>query len=478
MQQQNTAPSGMETTPEEEEWPSLFEETHEMLKVSMMMYFLATLRDVARKCLQENQDSSFTSKFGAILELPITLKEIVDALEDESVEAEEDCALYGTERINRANINRNILNSLLLRGDLLPCEDNDGHDDDDEDHDDENIDASERKIGFIRRKAKSLLKGNFGSISSTNKNNNIKVTCDDSKYKGNETLKGGMGTREGNEPEFDLTSLRSNFHQKTMRLFDSLYGLDPEEHGDSTHTDQNTSRTGEGENGILRKRLSVLCTVFDDLVQSRNTDNNREENNWEVVEFDDENSEREILYGIVVDHFRKEVIVAFRGTVTLNDWIFNCQNVTGVIPNPVPEELFKDEEQSSQLRKRKKSVSIHLGFKRYLECKTMPSMEKHDENNHDYDNPFHPSIVGSKFLQIYYKTRTILEKYPQYRLYTTGHSLGGSLSKIAALHFASDINIKQKPVSCVAFASPKIGTLSTRLCFEVRIQHQERRKVQ
>ena len=52
----------------------------------------------------------------------------------------------------------------------------------------------------------------------------------------------------------------------------------------------------------------------------------------------------------------------------------------------------------------------------------------------------------------------VLKDYPDYRLYITGHSLGGSLALLAAFHVAcSDSPLVPQPVTCVSVGSPCIG---------------------
>jgi predicted lipase len=66
--------------------------------------------------------------------------------------------------------------------------------------------------------------------------------------------------------------------------------------------------------------------------------------------------------------------------------------------------------------------------------------------------------------------RSVLQQYPGFRLYCTGHSLGGALAILLAFELAasSDPSIP-KPVTCISIASPKVGNLPFRRAFQVCI---------
>lgn len=52
--------------------------------------------------------------------------------------------------------------------------------------------------------------------------------------------------------------------------------------------------------------------------------------------------------------------------------------------------------------------------------------------------------------------RSLLARYPDYKIYVTGHSLGGALCSLASIYFACDPNLP-KPITCINFGSPKVG---------------------
>eukprot|EP00548_Thalassiothrix_antarctica_P004539 CAMPEP_0194137896 /NCGR_PEP_ID=MMETSP0152-20130528/7731_1 /TAXON_ID=1049557 /ORGANISM="Thalassiothrix antarctica, Strain L6-D1" /LENGTH=76 /DNA_ID=CAMNT_0038835097 /DNA_START=50 /DNA_END=277 /DNA_ORIENTATION=- len=72
--------------------------------------------------------------------------------------------------------------------------------------------------------------------------------------------------------------------------------------------------------------------------------------------------------------------------------------------------------------------------------------EKDDPSNRKYD-------------VIMKECKILLEENPGYKLYVTGHSLGAALSSIFAFYAACDEDIP-KPVTCINFASPRVGNKS------------------
>jgi hypothetical protein len=58
--------------------------------------------------------------------------------------------------------------------------------------------------------------------------------------------------------------------------------------------------------------------------------------------------------------------------------------------------------------------------------------------------------------QILKAVRDLLAKYPGYKVYVTGHSLGAGLSTIAAYYLSVEDDIP-KPVTCLNCASPRVG---------------------
>lgn len=157
----------------------------------------------------------------------------------------------------------------------------------------------------------------------------------------------------------------------------------------------------------------------------------QETDDIDCIFFDDENSEKELVYGISVNNKEKQIIVSFRGSVTLRDLLTDAKVDMVRIPNPVEPET---------------SVRIHHGFRDYLygRSKRPPhvTLEKGQE--------------GRKVDAILQKVVETVEQYPDYSVYVTGHSLGGSLAILTSLELAADDRIP-KPVSCISIAAPRVG---------------------
>lgn len=146
----------------------------------------------------------------------------------------------------------------------------------------------------------------------------------------------------------------------------------------------------------------------------------------EVVVFDDEYSQEQLVYGIGVNPSMKRITVAFRGSVTIQDFITDANTFLRYISNPV---------QTDQ------TIGIHHGFFDYL---LAPLSKRTDE---------------TKCSQILHELVDLSEQYPGYRLYITGHSLGGALATLLAFHAAADPRIPGT-VTCVSIASPRCGNLA------------------
>jgi hypothetical protein len=61
-----------------------------------------------------------------------------------------------------------------------------------------------------------------------------------------------------------------------------------------------------------------------------------------------------------------------------------------------------------------------------------------------------------KYDEILEDIMPLLEANPDYKIYVTGHSLGGALATIVAFYLACDDSMP-KPITCLSFAAPRVG---------------------
>jgi predicted lipase len=137
-----------------------------------------------------------------------------------------------------------------------------------------------------------------------------------------------------------------------------------------------------------------------------------------------------LTYGITVNHEFQRVAVVFRGSTALNDWITNVQVDDTDFELPGPNATTHTN-----------YGKVHEGFYKYLYGDTA--------------GPDGRTI--SKAEEIMGKLHELFQKYPDYKLWVTGHSLGGALSTLFAFRAAIDAGIPNKPVMNVSFASPFVG---------------------
>jgi len=160
----------------------------------------------------------------------------------------------------------------------------------------------------------------------------------------------------------------------------------------------------------------------------------------DMIEYDDEFVEgvggTELVYSIIVDRSRKRVVVVFRGSAALKDFIVDARIIKKTTP------------QIEEFAGRK--VDVHRGFSNYLFGKTRDSQGR------------------SKFTQIVdilkqvfsYKDDAKGYDYSGYDLFITGHSLGGGLAQLLAFVLAGSKESKDfvpTPVKAISFASPCVG---------------------
>ncbi len=155
-----------------------------------------------------------------------------------------------------------------------------------------------------------------------------------------------------------------------------------------------------------------------------------------MLEFDDHEEQSRLVYGIGLNKLRKRITLIFRGTYSEGtaDWRRNIQ--TDPYRVSLPEHLLEMSRDAS------KHIELHRGFYEYM----FANKDRSEKYQLERYEEIRDNVLG------------VLRDYPDYRLYITGHSLGGSLALLAAFHVAcSDSPLVLQPVTCVSVGSPCIG---------------------
>lgn len=176
--------------------------------------------------------------------------------------------------------------------------------------------------------------------------------------------------------------------------------------------------------------------------------NHKKERPLELVEFDDKHQQHELVYAVCKDSINKRITVVFRGSdaelTFASNWTTNLQISKRKVPLPAYLEnrtlQLLDTDDSSSLNP-PKELYLHSGFYKYLFETTFDDAD--DSTLRKYD-------------EIIQDVRHQLQQNPGYKLYLTGHSLGGALANMIAFFVACDDTFP-KPVTCITAAAPRIG---------------------
>lgn len=160
-----------------------------------------------------------------------------------------------------------------------------------------------------------------------------------------------------------------------------------------------------------------------------------------LVAFDDEFEKEELVYAIAINPSRKRITVVFRGSVTKTDWATNVETYMKEVPNPM---AFHPSQEPT--------VHVHNGFYDYMFSPTERGATGPDGE---------PLSEYQEILQ--HHVLPVIEEYPGYKLYITGHSLGGALATLFAFEVASmPDTVIPKPVSIFTYGAPYVGDESFR----------------
>lgn len=194
-------------------------------------------------------------------------------------------------------------------------------------------------------------------------------------------------------------------------------------------------------------------------------------NKEEVVVFNDKNINSELVYGIMVNQYvvlrllatgfwwaplsltalprflvrrsLKRITLFFRGSVSAMDYKMDFKIGMNKLVDAEGQKVF-----------------VHRGFSTYLLDKKYNGGKSAQE---------------SKFNEIVRELDGFFRRFPDYRLYVTGHSLGGSLALIAAFQLAPLLTLPdgegicvdtRRPLTCITFGPLQVGDIRLRRAFQ------------
>lgn len=145
----------------------------------------------------------------------------------------------------------------------------------------------------------------------------------------------------------------------------------------------------------------------------------------------------ELVYAVGINPVEERITVVFRGSVTKTDFITDSK--IAIVQAPDPRKFNGTEGEELEYAG---DVGIHQGFYEYL----------FRESNGK----------RSKYAEIMKHIARLLDENParsNYKLYVTGHSLGGALSTLFGF-YASSSTLLPLPVTVVSVASPRVGNVA------------------
>lgn len=154
----------------------------------------------------------------------------------------------------------------------------------------------------------------------------------------------------------------------------------------------------------------------------------------DIWEFDDKFEKSELVFAIIVNRTAKRITCVFRGSVWGNaDWPTNL-NIWKSNPEILKE--FAGEK-----------LGVHRGFANYL----------FNTNRADNTSKFEEIATIIDEIRAYKKGDTT--PYKDFKIFVTGHSLGGALAQLLSCALAGSNRTANypTPINAITFASPQVG---------------------
>jgi hypothetical protein len=156
------------------------------------------------------------------------------------------------------------------------------------------------------------------------------------------------------------------------------------------------------------------------------------------------------VYNVVKDTTSKRIIVSFRGSAgflfSTRDWQTNLDACVVALETPA---LVKDKMEGIL----KERVLVHRGFYNYL-----------------FDNEKTRENGPQRYDKIVADIKAAINGEEGYSVYITGHSLGGALATMLSFALAGadgpEYDAIPRPITCITFAAPFIGTKGTKIATE------------
>ena len=149
-------------------------------------------------------------------------------------------------------------------------------------------------------------------------------------------------------------------------------------------------------------------------------------------------SNEELVYAVGINPTQERITVAFRGSVTKTDFLTDAK--IRMIQVPDPREFLETGRTLADDSKNK--IGVHQGFYDYL----FGTKNK----------------KSSKYEEIMAHVKELFDAKPSrrknYKLYVTGHSLGGALATLFG--FYASASSLPLPVTVVSVASPRVGNIA------------------